>query len=105
MTEEVNSKESDAPLWGEVILPLALPKVYTYAIPRQFSGKVQPGCRVEVVFGKNKRYAGILKSILKEEPPYPTKAIENILDDEPLLYKHQLELWQWISSYYMCSEG
>ena len=29
----------------------------------------------------------------------------NILDDEPLLYEQQLQLWQWIADYYMCSEG
>lgn len=29
----------------------------------------------------------------------------NVLDDEPILYPQQLQLWQWISQYYMCSEG
>jgi primosomal protein N' (replication factor Y) len=64
-----------------------------------------PGCRVEVVFGKQKKYAGIIKSVLDKKPPYPTKAILNVLDDEPILYPQQLKLWQWLSEYYMCSEG
>ncbi|MFT3680642.1 MAG: primosomal protein N' [Ferruginibacter sp.] len=91
--------------FAEVILPLALPKVYTYTIPPSFEGKIQTGCRVEVVFGKNKRYAGIVRSISTEEPPYETKPIANILDEEPILYPQQLKLWEWLAAYYMCSEG
>ncbi len=91
--------------YAEVILPLALPKTYTYAVPESFAGKIKIGCRVEVVLGKNKRYAGIVKSISKEAPPYETKPILNVLDDEPVLFPQQLKLWNWMSSYYMCSEG
>ncbi len=95
----------DGGLFAEIILPLALPKIYTYTIPEIFADKIKPGCRVEVVFGKNKRYAGIIKSISNAAPPYETKPIANVLDDEPLLYWQQLHLWNWMSEYYMCSEG
>lgn len=96
---------SQVAAYAEVILPLALPKVYTYLIPEEFSEKIKTGCRVEVVFGKNKRYAGVVKSISKEKPPYETKPIANILDEEPIIYPQQLKLWEWLSEYYMCSEG
>jgi primosomal protein N' (replication factor Y) (superfamily II helicase) len=92
-------------LFAEVILPLALPTTYTYAVPGIFADKIKQGCRVEVVLGKNKRYAGIIKSITAEPPPYSTKEILNVLDDEPVLYPQQLQLWNWMSNYYMCSEG
>jgi primosomal protein N' (replication factor Y) len=98
-------KETNAILWAEIILPLALPVTYTYAIPQQFAGKAKPGCRVEVVFGKHKKYAGIIKSVSAVKPAYETKEIGNVLDDEPILYPQQLLLWRWISEYYMCSEG
>ena len=91
--------------WAEIILPLALPNVYTYAVPAQLLEKAQPGSRAEVVFGKNKKYAGVIKRIITEDPPYKTKSLINILDDAPLLYPQQLKLWQWISEYYMCTEG
>lgn len=94
-----------ATLFAEVILPLALPTTYTYAIPVVFADKIKPGCRVEVVLGKNKRYAGIIKLITTQAPAYNTKDILNVLDDEPVLYEQQLRLWKWISEYYMCSEG
>lgn len=92
-------------MFCEVIIPLALPKTYTYAIPDHFKDKLQPGCRVEVALGKNRRYAGIVKSITSTPPLHITKDILNILDEEPLLYPQQLKLWSWISEYYMCSEG
>lgn len=92
-------------LFAEVIIPLALPRTYTYAVPAAWATQVQVGCRVEVVLGKAKRYAGIIKQLLQEAPPYPTKPIENILDDEPILYASQLKFWEWISAYYLCTEG
>lgn len=103
--ETLSSTGSAAENYAEIILPLALPKVYTYGVPDVFASKVQAGCRVQVVFGKNKRYAGIVKSVSNVRPSYETKQIENILDDEPILYPQQLLLWQWMAAYYMCSEG
>lgn len=91
--------------WIEVILPLAVPKTYTYSVPVELEKKIKIGCRVEVVFGKNKKYAGVIKLIIKEIPEYPTKDILSVIDDEPILYPKQLQLWKWISEYYMCSEG
>ncbi len=92
-------------LWVEIILPLAIPKTYTYKVPLHFQNKIQAGCRAEVVFGKNKKYAGIVKSIFKTKPDYGTKEILNVIDDEPIIFPQQLKLWSWMSEYYMCSEG
>ncbi|MEO6718738.1 MAG: primosomal protein N', partial [Ferruginibacter sp.] len=91
--------------FADVIIPLALPNTYTYSVPAIFADKIKLGCRVEIVLGKNKRYAGIIKTISTESPPYPTKEIINVLDDEPVIYQQQLQLWKWMSEYYMCSEG
>ncbi|MDQ2719516.1 MAG: primosomal protein N' [Bacteroidota bacterium] len=100
-----NEIKSPVTTWVEVILPLAIPKTYTYSVPEKFEKKIQIGCRAEVVFGKSKKYAGIIKSITKEAPAYETKEILNVIDDEPVIYPKQLQLWKWISEYYMCSEG
>ena len=99
-----NDEPKAAVMFAAVILPLALPVVYTYSVPSIFIPKLQPGCRVEVVLGKNKRYAGIIKLITAKAPPYNTKEILNVLDEEPVLYGQQLQLWNWMSTYYMCSE-
>lgn len=91
--------------WAEIILPLALPTVYTYAVPPHLFEHCKPGCRAEVLFGKSRKYAGIIKKIIPVAPAYQTKEILNILDDEPIVYAEQLALWEWMSEYYMCSEG
>lgn len=89
----------------EVIIPLFLPKNYTWAVPAQMQAAVQPGVRVEVQL-KNKRYAGIVKQVLDKKPEaFEPKEILNVLDTEPVVYPQQLDLWQWIARYYMCSEG
>jgi primosomal protein N' (replication factor Y) len=99
------NENEEATTWVEVILPLAIPQTYTYSVPEKLFKKVKIGCRAEVVFGKNKKYSGIIKSISKEKPSFPTKDILNVLDDDPVIYPQQLQLWKWISNYYMCSEG
>ena len=91
--------------WVEVILPLAIPKTYTYFVPQKLLTKIKIGCRVEVIFGKNKKYSGIIKSVLHEAPSFETKDILNVIDDEPIIYPQQLQLWKWLNDYYMCSEG
>jgi primosomal protein N' (replication factor Y) len=96
--------EESSGLWAEVILPLALPQTYTYSIPLHLVEKVKPGCRAEVEL-KNKKYAGVVKKVLDKQPAYQTKPISNILDDEPIVFEQQLQLWQWMAQYYMCSEG
>jgi len=100
-----NGTKQPVTSWVEVILPLAIPKTYTYSVPEKLGNKIQIGCRAEVVFGKNKKYAGIIKSITKDKPAYETKDILNVIDDEPVIYPKQLQLWKWIGEYYMCSEG
>ncbi len=92
-------------MYAEIIIPLALPKNYTWFIPDQLMEGLLPGCRVEVSL-RNKKYAGIIKKFVHEKPAaFDPKPIESVLDAEPLIYREQLELWEWIADYYMCSEG
>lgn len=93
-------------MFAEVIIPLALPKNYTWAIPVHLQEQVRPGMRVEVLLGKTKKYAGIIKKILLEKPlAFDPRDIINLLDNEPILHPQQLVFWEWMSRYYMCSEG
>ena len=106
---EIVTAEADFPpdkaLFAEIIIPLALPKNYTWQIPPHFINKVKEGCRVEVTL-KHKKYAGIIKKFLHNKPQaFEPKFILNVLDAEPIVFPSQLRLWEWIASYYMCSEG
>jgi primosomal protein N' (replication factor Y) len=92
-------------LFAEVIIPLALPKNYTWAIPAHLQQQIQQGSRVEVQL-KNKKYSGIVKTIHSNAPTaFEPRDILNVLDEQPLIYIQQLKLWEWMSDYYMCSEG
>jgi len=93
-------------MYAEIIIPLALPKNYTWLVPEKFQHLLQPGSRVEVGLGKNKKYAGIIKSFHYDKPvAFEPKDILNVLDAEPVVFQAQLKLWEWIAQYYMCSEG
>lgn len=103
---ELFTPSPDKRLYAEVIIPLALPKNYTWEIPSHFQQAIMPGVRVEVILGKNKKYSGLVKKITNEKPEsFKPKEILNVLDADPLVYKEQLLLWQWMAHYYMCSEG
>lgn len=92
-------------LFADIIVPLALPRTYTWQIPDAFKLDVKPGIRVEVEL-KKKRYAGIVKSVHQNKPAaFDPKILINVLDTEPMVYPAQLQLWSWMAEYYMCSEG
>ncbi len=94
------------PLYAEIIIPLALPKNYTWSVPEHLQENARIGCRVEVNLGKNKKYAGIIKRLHQDKPEFfEAKEILNVLDTDPVIYEEQLKLWEWIAAYYMCSEG
>jgi primosomal protein N' (replication factor Y) (superfamily II helicase) len=91
--------------YAEVIIPLALPMNYTWSLSEELLATAKTGCRAEVML-KNKKYAGIIKSVSREKPEaFEPKPVLNILDDEPIVFPEQLKLWQWMANYYMCSEG
>jgi len=93
-------------MYAEIIIPLALPKNYTWMIPVSMQDEVAIGMRVEVMLGANKRYAGIVKKMSSKAPEaFTPKPILSVLDDAPIVYEHQLALWEWMAEYYMCTEG
>jgi primosomal protein N' (replication factor Y) len=92
-------------MYAEVIIPLALPRNYTWSVPELWRPTLREGCRVEVEL-RNKKYAGIVKRLHPDKPDaFEPKAILHVLDAEPILHPAQLQLWEWIASYYLCSEG
>ena len=92
--------------FADIILPLAVRGRFTYRIPEEMLERVKPGIRVTVQFGNKNLYSGIVCSIHDNPPAFENvKSIINILDAIPLINEKQLKLWQWISEYYLCSEG
>lgn len=90
----------------DVILPLPVSGTFTYRVPDQFQGLVRIGMRVVVPFGPRKFYAGIVV-LLHSRPPqnFRAKNIIDVLDDNPVLKRPQLQFFEWISEYYMSHLG
>lgn len=90
----------------DVILPLAVPNLYTYRIPYELNESVVVGKRLVVQFGRGKLYTALVRTI-HENPPkqYTAKYIDSVLDEQPIVNTKQFELWDWMSQYYMCNIG
>ena len=62
--------------------------------------------RVAVSFGNTKMYTALVFRVHQNKPElYEAIEILQILDEKPIVTEVQLQNWQWISSYYMCSLG
>ena len=95
----------------DIILPLAIADVYTYNIPEALlpiANRQSPttGCRVLVPLGK-KSVIGIIYRKHEGELPASIKVRDalQIIDETPIITAEQLKLWEWLSSYYMCTLG
>uniref|UniRef100_UPI00404A50E2 replication restart helicase PriA n=2 Tax=Gelidibacter sp. TaxID=2018083 RepID=UPI00404A50E2 len=90
----------------DVILPIPLEKAFTYSISAAEAEFLKVGMRVAVPFGKTKIYTGLVYKIHNQEPlVYEAKDIHQILDDTSIITTTQLQHWEWISNYYLCSLG
>jgi primosomal protein N' (replication factor Y) len=92
--------------FANIILPIAVKARFTYRIPGHLAEVVKPGVRVLVQLGNKKLYSGIVCSIHNETPSIKNiRPIINVTETVPVVNDFQLRLWDWMSDYYMCSEG
>jgi primosomal protein N' (replication factor Y) len=90
----------------DVLLPLPLPRAFTYWVNEAEFDFLSPGFRVGVPFGKNKLYTGLVYKKHRVAPQaYTPKTIEVILEDHSIVTPQQLQFWEWMSDYYRCSMG
>ncbi|WBO83112.1 replication restart helicase PriA [Hymenobacter yonginensis] len=93
-------------LFADVILPLPLPKLYTYRVPFELNDQVVIGGRVIVQFGA-KRTLSCIVAAVHETPPkdYQAKYILEFIDETPVVTQPQLKLFRWMADYYLCTLG
>ena len=89
----------------DVILPLPLDGTFTYGVSTELAPRVQEGVRLLVPLGRSKRYTAIAVRLHDEAPCFEVRDVLEVLDDRPILLPRQLQLWQWISNYYMAPLG
>jgi primosomal protein N' (replication factor Y) (superfamily II helicase) len=93
-------------LYAQIILPLPLHDTYTYSVPKQLHEHIKTGQRVVVQFGARKYYAGLVYSVdTYVSDNMVTKEIIELLDEEPVIFPANLEMWKWMAEYYCCTLG
>lgn len=92
-------------MYVDVILPLPLEGLFTYAVPDTMQSMVCQGVRVQVQLGKSKTYTAMVAEVHQRQPQFKTRPIMQVLDTEPILLPQQFKLWQWVADYYMSPIG
>ncbi len=93
-------------LFAEFVLPVPIPKLFTYRIPSIYNEKVKVGQRAIVQFGQKKILTGIIAQLHNQPPKeYEAKYILELLDEQEVIYDQQFRLYQWIADYYLCTLG
>ncbi len=98
--------EEESTVFADLILPVPIPKLFTYRVSRAMSSSIKVGARVIVQFGKNRVITAVVGK-LHHTPPanYQAKYVLELLDEEPLVMASQLELFRWMADYYLCTIG
>ncbi|HZY09807.1 MAG TPA: primosomal protein N' [Bacteroidota bacterium] len=93
-------------LYVDLAIPVALDKLFTYIVPREFHNAVKRGVRVLAPFGK-RTVIGIVvdTSTTSQIAPKKLKSIHDILDTEPILSEELLSLSKWMAEYYFTPLG
>jgi primosomal protein N' (replication factor Y) len=100
LTDSVNT------LFAELLLPVPIPRTFTYRVPAALSEHVKVGQRAIVQFGDRKILTGLISNIHQHPPKdYEAKYILELLDDFPSVNETQLKFFEWMAGYYMCTLG
>ena len=87
-----------------VVFPMPFNRIFHYSLPIELESERLVGRRVVAPFGTKERIGYIVDSLTKLGLK-GLKMIDEIVDKEPLISTHLLELARWISKYYVCSLG
>lgn len=91
--------------FADILLPLAVPQAFTYAVPDGTT--IDVGMRVRVPLGKNRICEGVVRE-LRDTAPASKNAPREILEtigDRPFVSSEQFRLWEWLADYYLCTTG
>ena len=99
-------EDTDNTFFAELLLPVPIPKLFTYRVPRNQQEKILVGQRAIFQFGDRKILTGLIVTIHQQPPQeYEAKYLLELLDDFPVVTDQQLKLFHWVADYYMCSLG
>ena len=91
----------------KVAVPVLLNRLFDYSVEADAAIAPSVGCRVVVPFGRNnKKYVGVILAVKEEDQRDDSvKPVEQIIDEQPLFLKENIEFLKWISDYYLTPIG
>lgn len=90
--------------FARVVVPGPFKEPLIYGVPESLQDQIVPGLRVLVPLQK-RTVTGIFLESVRENFLHQTKDIIELLDDQPFLDGHLLQLAKWIAQYYVASLG
>lgn len=106
MSQDLFENAEQVTLFAELILPVPVPKLFTYRVPHKLTDRVKVGQRAIVPFGARKILTGIIAHIHQQPPKeYEAKYLLDLLDETEIINTAQFQLYEWMASYYMCTLG
>ena len=109
--------EPDRPEWeiaaeedrlvADVALVRPLEQTYSYLVPESLREFIGPGQRVEILFGKgNRKEVAFCVGLSQlKTSNRKLKEIVGLVDREPIVSQHLLDLTRWIAERYICGWG
>lgn len=92
--------------FADVIVPLAVEGVFTYAVPAGLEEELSVGRLVIVPFAGNKKYTGLVCRLHEKEPVgYKVREVEGLIEKDIYFSGLHLRFLLWISEYYMAYAG
>jgi primosomal protein N' (replication factor Y) len=93
-------------LFADVVFDRPLDHAYSYAVPDALRAAVAVGKRIEAPFGRGDRATvGYCVRVHGHTPDRAVKAIDRVLDDEPIITDSLMRLTRWMADYYLCGWG
>jgi len=97
---------------AEIVFNIPVDQTFSYRIPDELRGLVQPGQRVKVPFGRgNQVQVGFCVGLVKPPETWglerlaKLKFLVELVDVVPLLTSTMLKLTRWIAEHYLCTWG
>ncbi|HEU0120556.1 MAG TPA: primosomal protein N' [Bryobacteraceae bacterium] len=91
-------------MFCDVSLPVPLDQPFTYSVPLSLQHRLKPGARVVVPFGSRK-LTGVVLRTHGDFPEARTRAVEKLIDEEPIFDEPLLRLAAWVAAYYCAPLG
>lgn len=92
------------PRYADIAVPTVPKDTLTYGIPEGLREAVQVGMRVVVPLGR-RLLMGFVLGVHDEAPDFAVKALQQVLDPEPVFPPDILQLCSWMHRYYCCTPG